>query len=117
MTESQLQYCPICSKQVSVNPRYPNYVCADCAKRVCDEEHRPLKFYNQSMSGGFVAQYQDTGEERHSHVCFIDGIKCWADEYPTKSIQPLSRSLENFIRGSASQTVNRKKENHKCLKE
>jgi hypothetical protein len=32
------------------------------------------------MSGGFVAQYQDTGEERHSHVCFIDGIKCWADE-------------------------------------
>ena len=63
-----------------MNPRYPNYVCDDCAKRTCDEENRPLKFYNQSMSGGFVAQYQDTGEERHSHVCFIDGVKCWADE-------------------------------------
>jgi hypothetical protein len=37
-------------------------------------------FSNVSLSGGFVARYADTGEARESHVCFIDGVKCWADE-------------------------------------
>ncbi len=37
-------------------------------------------FSNESLSGGFIAKYADTGEGRDSHVCFIDGVKCWADE-------------------------------------
>jgi hypothetical protein len=32
------------------------------------------------MSGGFAARYADTGEEYASHECFVDGIKCHADE-------------------------------------
>lgn len=29
---------------------------------------------------GFVAEYADTGEEYQGHDCFIDGVKCHADE-------------------------------------
>lgn len=32
------------------------------------------------MSGGFIAGYADNGEEHGQHICYIDGIKCWADE-------------------------------------
>jgi hypothetical protein len=32
------------------------------------------------FSGGFAAKYADTGEEYPSHVCFIEGAKCYADE-------------------------------------
>ncbi|RLC61216.1 MAG: hypothetical protein DRI48_10995 [Chloroflexi bacterium] len=39
-----------------------------------------LRFYNVSLSGGFAARYADSGRERHSHVCYIDGVRCRADE-------------------------------------
>ena len=77
---AQDQVCPICSVPVEVSPRYPNYVCEKCYRRAADEEGRPLKFDNVSFSGGFVAKYADTLEERDSHLCYIDGIKCWANE-------------------------------------
>lgn len=62
------------------NPRYPRRVCRACVERACDEEGRLLRFYNTSLSGGFVARYADSGEDRESHVCFIDDVRCWADE-------------------------------------
>jgi len=45
-----------------------------------DEHDRPLKFYNESISGGFLGFYSDTNEKYDSHVCYIDGVKCRADE-------------------------------------
>lgn len=33
-----------------------------------------------SFSGGFAAIYDDTHEESDSHICYIDGVRCWADE-------------------------------------
>ena len=45
-----------------------------------DENGRRLSFTNVALSGGFAALYGDTHEERASHVCYINGIKCWADE-------------------------------------
>ena len=45
-----------------------------------DENGRKLGFGNESFSGGFVAWYTDTNQTRDSHICFIDGIECWADE-------------------------------------
>ena len=80
MAESRLQFCPICSRRIPANPRYPRHVCSACAKRACDEEHRTLIFHNESLSGGLVVEYRDTGEERKSQVCFIDGVKCRAEE-------------------------------------
>jgi hypothetical protein len=72
--------CPICSAKIEKSLRYPNYVCFDCCKRACDENGRPLKFHNIDLSGGFLAFYVDTNEKYESHICYIDGVKCYADE-------------------------------------
>jgi len=48
--------------------------------KATDENGRALSFGNVSFSGGFAAFYADTNEERQSHICYIDGIRCWADE-------------------------------------
>jgi hypothetical protein len=74
------QNCPICSKEVRPNPRYPRYVCETCAAKVCSSDHRPLVFYNESVSGGYIAYDADTHELYDSHDCFIDGVRCYADE-------------------------------------
>jgi hypothetical protein len=74
------QYCPICASQTQYNSRYPNYICSSCAENPLSEDGRSLHFYNISLSGGFGAKYADTGEVRDSHICFVAGRKCWADE-------------------------------------
>jgi hypothetical protein len=74
------QRCPLCSADVEPNVRYRNYVCFECCEKAVDETGRKLGFGNESISGGFVAWYADTNETRASHICFIDGVECWADE-------------------------------------
>ena len=74
------QLCPICGNAQSFNPRYPRYLCFECAAQASDETGRRLQFSNVSPSGGFQASYSDTGELRESHVCFIRGTRCWAYE-------------------------------------
>lgn len=32
------------------------------------------------MSGGYEAVITDTQEKYPSHICYIEGHKCWADE-------------------------------------
>lgn len=32
------------------------------------------------MSGGFEAIATDTKEKHPSHICYIEGVECWADE-------------------------------------
>ena len=74
------QVCPLCSALVEPNVRYGNYICFDCCEKAVDEDGRKLGFGNESISGGFVAWYADTKEARPTHICYIDGIECWADE-------------------------------------
>lgn len=74
------QYCPICKVEVSMNPRYPRYVCGACCRKAGDLAGNKLVFYNVDLSGGFVAKYVDNGDVYGSNVCYIDGVKCWADE-------------------------------------
>ncbi len=74
------QFCPICGTQVAANPRYPRYLCDPCAEKATDENNRRLEFYNESLLGGFAARYVDTGAEYASHVCFVEGVRCWAEE-------------------------------------
>jgi hypothetical protein len=79
---SETQKCPICLAEVVYFPRYPKSVCQSCFARTTDENNRPLKFSNTTMlGGGFAAEYADTNEKRESHICYIDGIKCRADEH------------------------------------
>lgn len=80
MTQAQPQVCPVCRAQVAPSLRYPRYHCAACAARATDEQGRPLRFHNESLSGGFVAVYADSGDQRASHHCMVDGLRCRADE-------------------------------------
>ena len=60
--------------------RYPALLCDACVREAVDENGRSLEFWNVDGSGGFEARYSDTDEVRDSHVCFVRGMKCWADE-------------------------------------
>jgi hypothetical protein len=80
MKDAELHPCPICSAPNPHQARYPNSVCFDCYDKACDSQGRKLNFFNLSMSGGFVAVIADTDEIYPSHICFIDGVACWADE-------------------------------------
>jgi hypothetical protein len=73
-------HCPICGKAGERSPRYPRYICVECSHRAVDENGRALKFSNVAVSGGFIAWYVDNGEVRDSHICYVDGVKCYADE-------------------------------------
>lgn len=72
--------CPICGKSGEYSPRYPRYVCVECGRRATDEAGRPVVFTNVSLSGGYAAYYRDTNEAYDSNICYVDGVKCWADE-------------------------------------
>ena len=72
--------CPICRAALDPVPRYPHYVCADCASKAVAADGRRLQFSNVSLSGGFAASYADTGEPHASHACWINGIPCHAGE-------------------------------------
>lgn len=73
-------YCPICNIELKKNDRYPNYVCEICVSKSTDKTGRKLLFSNVDFSGGFKAIYEDTKEIYNSHICYIKGIKCYADE-------------------------------------
>lgn len=75
------QYCPICEKVVENNQRHPNYICVDCTAKVTDKNGRYLKFANVDMAGGYQAWYVDTQVSYDSHICYIEGVKCYADEH------------------------------------
>ena len=72
--------CPICNATLPSVPRYPRYVCQDCASKAKSSDGRPLEFFNPSLSGGYRVRYADTKEEYNSHACYIAGVGCYADE-------------------------------------
>jgi hypothetical protein len=72
--------CPICGAPVAANPRYPNAVCPACLEKAVAPDGRALRFFNVSFSGGYYAEYVESGEEYSGHHCIIEGIACWADE-------------------------------------
>lgn len=74
------QTCPICSAQVAPNPRYPRYLCRDCATRASAPDGRRLALFNTDFGGGFAARYADTDEPYPDHLCIVDGVRCRADE-------------------------------------
>lgn len=72
--------CPICFSKIKKSFRYPNYVCSDCCLRASDKKGRLLNFYNVDLSGGFWGHYVDTKENYQGHICYIDGVECYANE-------------------------------------
>jgi 5'-nucleotidase len=74
------QICPICSREVESSSRYPSYICPDCVATAQSRDDRPVRFFNEDISGGFVASHGDTNEKSEDHICYINRIKCRADE-------------------------------------
>lgn len=74
------QYCPICRAEVPRFDRYPHYLCKDCAALAADRGGRALRFGNLSAFGGYWARYADSDEVYDSHVCFVKGVECRANE-------------------------------------
>jgi len=57
------QPCPVCGTSLSLNPRYPRYLCGECAKQASDKNGRLLNFSNTSLGGGFEARYAQTSKD------------------------------------------------------
>ncbi|MEH1819440.1 MAG: hypothetical protein V7L31_10250 [Nostoc sp.] len=80
MSNTEFRPCPICSTPTRYFSRYPRAVCDDCYSKASDDQGRKLSFFNTSMSGGFEGIITETKEKYESHICYIDGVKCCADE-------------------------------------
>lgn len=74
------QICPTCQNEVNPNARYPNYICGSCVDKAQSEDGRPVKFYNEDISGGCRGEYADTKETYEGDILYVNGIKCYADE-------------------------------------
>jgi hypothetical protein len=81
------QYCSSCKKSVSYYPRYPKYICSDCAsKKKTNKEGLELSFSNVGMSGGLRVVYKKDGEiikedtSEWQKLCFIEGKRFIATE-------------------------------------
>lgn len=76
----RMRDCPVCSAKVEYQERYPNRVCAGCAARTADENGRKISYMTLSFAGGLRAAFDDTGERYADQFCYVDGIKCRAEE-------------------------------------
>ena len=76
--------CPVCGAEQPALSRYPDYLCRDCVSRASTEDGRLLRLVNTSAGGGFAARYADSGELCEevtvTHIVYVDGRRCWADE-------------------------------------
>ena len=103
MEITEKQFCPICRAEIYPNSRYSLLVCKNCAGKACDEKGRLLEFFNESLGGGFIAYYAGTNQSEiyDSHVCYIEGVRCWADEarFGGIVIQPCPSTKEKIAGG------------------
>lgn len=72
--------CPICGNLSEYIERYANYVCKNCTAIATDFDGELLEFFNLDMGGGYQSNYKNSKQIYDSHVCYINGIKCYADE-------------------------------------
>jgi hypothetical protein len=80
----ELSNCPICTRPTNRSERYPRTICGSCVQSVIkDEDGHTVTFENIDLSGGFQSLHVGEGNQiikKEEHVCFVNGIKCWADE-------------------------------------
>jgi predicted amidophosphoribosyltransferase len=80
MNEHNAQ-CPLCSQPVEYWERYPGLLCEQCSKKTTDKHGKLVSFHNESISGGCLGVYQDNEEPYENEYCYVDGVKCIADEH------------------------------------
>jgi hypothetical protein len=80
-----MQKCPVCKENVECVPRYPRYVCEDCQQKhpPVNSDGKEVEYFNLGFGGGVgscLKGEQPTDPPQSEHICFINGVKCWADE-------------------------------------
>jgi ADP-ribosyl-[dinitrogen reductase] hydrolase len=87
MSLRETQSCSRCGEQVRFNPRYPKYICTECASlEKKDENGFVVTFSNVSMSGGLTTTFWENGIvvkkdiDCISQICYINGEKFRATE-------------------------------------
>jgi hypothetical protein len=76
--------CLICNNEImSVSPRYPRMVCAQCHVSIKkDESGYLVEFQNIDLFGGFQSIHDINGLKvtKNEHICYINNVRCYADE-------------------------------------
>lgn len=82
MAAQPTQKCPICNSDTFQMQRYPNYVCNGCITRYGTRTHdnKKIEFGNVNVFGGFQSKIEGENEYGDVHVCYINEIKCYANE-------------------------------------
>ena len=75
------QHCIACNRYVGYNERYPEYVCKNCVELAVDKSGSLIAFFNITNSGhGCQGQFKSDGKLYRGSVCYVKGIKCFAEE-------------------------------------
>ena len=82
MNQEHTQICPICGEDTPEMGRYPNYVCDTCINthETLTADNKRIQFSNINPFGGFQSKIEGDENYGNQHECFINGIKCHADE-------------------------------------
>ena len=79
--------CPLClDKMTYFTARYPKMICEKCCNgnngKILDSSGNEVSFCNADMYGGFISIHNINNEQvtKEDHVCFINNIKCCANE-------------------------------------
>jgi hypothetical protein len=89
------QHCPCCNAYVKYNERCPDYVCNKCIPLAIDKSGRQIIFVSITNSGqGCQGKFVDDDKLFRGNICYIKGIKCFADEdyMGNISIRPFKRN-------------------------
>ena len=79
------QNCACCKNTIEYpSLRYPRMICSDCSNsnNILDSDNNIVSFGNIDFYGGFKSVHiiNNNMIEREDHICFINNIKCYADE-------------------------------------
>ena len=79
--------CPLCSDILTYyTQRYPKMICINCSNgnkgKILDSLGNEVTFVNIDIYGGFMSLHKidDKIVEKKEHICWINNIKCSADE-------------------------------------
>ena len=76
--------CPICNTNMRRLIRYPLSICDTCCSKenMKDISGNLVDFANTSIGGGFVSLHTIDGTiiQKEDHICFVKGVKCYAEE-------------------------------------
>ena len=98
--------CPICNNKHNTLARYPNAVCNDCLHThgTKDNHGNDKYFFNRSFAGGIKALVN--GKETFDYSCFVNQIKCMADEARFGGIV-VSKIFEKNLTNKSHQDTNK----------